>query len=204
MTSAAQTASSTRHDARTIVVAGFKLGVFTVLGVVAFALLTRVVSGTVELVLQSVFILVGGAVFAYFPSVAIRPHDVDTIAWAALVGLLGALTFTVVDTAFLRPFNLYSWTWDELGGGSGFWYIPVWWMGSAVLAWLGAWVYSIVGRSGSVNVIGTAGVTTLGALLVFALLALTRLAPVHSAVMALAFSVALVAHVPLAGSLHRQ
>ncbi len=202
MTSATQLTTQTRNDVRTIVGAGTTLGLVTVVGVVVFALLSRALTGTPELIIQSVLIVFGGAVFAYYPSMMVRPRDVDSIAWAALVGLLGALVYTVIDTAVLRPLDLYHWTWDEIGGGSGFWYIPVWWMGSATLAWLGAWVFSIVGRSGPVNIVATAGTTVVLAVIIFAVLGLT-VAPFHSAVMALAVSLALIFHIPLAGTLHK-
>jgi len=103
-------------------------------------------AGTTEIIVQSVLVLVGGAVFAYVPSMLLRPRDTDGIAWAAMIGLLGALVFTVIDTVLLRPMNLYHWTWDAIGGGSGFWYIPVWWMGAVFLAWLGAWVVAASSR----------------------------------------------------------
>jgi hypothetical protein len=184
-------------DVRTIVGGGLKLGAITAVGVTAFALISRGVTGTVETIVQSVLVLLGGLVFSYVPAFWVRPRNVDGIAWAALVGLLGALTFTVIDTALLRLLDVYHWTWDQVGGGSGFWYVSVWWMGSALLAWLGAWVYSVLSEKGS-SVFAVAAQTLGIAVVVFALLALTRLAPAHAAVMALAWTLALVVHVPVA------
>jgi hypothetical protein len=179
------------------------LGAITALGVTAFALISRGVTGTVETIVQSVLVLIGGLVFSYLPASWVRPRNVDGIAWAALVGLLGALTFTVIDTALLRPLDLYHWTWDQVGGGSGFWYVSVWWMGSALLAWLGAWVYAVLSEKGS-SVFAVAGQTLGVAVVVFALLTLTRLAPAHAAVMALAWTIALVVHVPVAYGMARR
>ncbi len=190
-------------DVRTIVGGGLKLGAITALGVTAFALISRGVTGTVETIVQSVLVLIGGLVFSYLPASWVRPRNVDGIAWAALVGLLGALTFTVIDTALLRPLDLYHWTWDQVGGGSGFWYVSVWWMGSALLAWLGAWVYAVLSEKGS-SVFAVAGQTLGVAVVVFALLTLTRLAPAHAAVMALAWTIALVVHVPVAYGMARR
>ncbi len=127
----------------------------------------------------------------------------DGIAWAALVGLLGALTFTVIDTALLRPLDLYHWTWDRIGGGSGFWYVSVWWMGSALLAWLGGWVYAVLSEKGT-SVFVAAGQTLGVAVVVFAIAVLARLAPAHAAVMALAWTLALVVHVPVAYGLAKR
>lgn len=200
MTSAAEPAVVSKTDVRTIVGGAVKLGLATVAGVVAFALLSRAMSGRPEVVVQSLLILAGGLVFAYAPAYWVRPRDVDTIAWASLVGLLGSVVFTIVDTAVLRPVHLYHWTWDAIGGGSGFWYIPVWWMGSCFLAWLGAWVYSIVASGGGSLV--SAALQTAGlAVLLFVILTATAVAPFHAAVAALAFTLALVVHVPLSAAL---
>ena len=45
-----------------------------------------------------------------------------------------------VDIILLRPFHAYPWTWDAIGGGSTWWYLPIWWMLGTLLAWLGALV----------------------------------------------------------------
>ncbi len=91
MTSAIEPAARGRHDARSILTAAAKLGLVTVVGVVIFALLSRALGGAAETIVQSALVLLGGAVFAYFPAATVRPRDVDTVAWAALIGLLGAL-----------------------------------------------------------------------------------------------------------------
>jgi hypothetical protein len=182
-----------------------QLGILTTLGVVAFALLSRALAGSTEVVVQSLVLVLGGVAFGYVPSVAVRPRTVDGIAWAAMVGLLGALVFTVLDTAILRPVHLYHWTWDEIGGGSGFWYIPVWWMGSAVLAWLGAWTVAIVARGGREPrplVVGL--LTACLAVVLFGFGVAIRLLPFHAASMALAFAVGLAVHVALAAATARR
>ena len=202
MTSAVEPAAE-RADVRTIVGGSLMLGVITAAGVAAFAFVSRGVTGTVETVVQSVLVLLGGVVFSYLPAFWVRPRNVDGIAWAALVGLLGALTFTVLDTAVLRPLDVYHWTWDQIGGGSGFWYVSVWWMASALLAWLGAWVFAVLSEKGS-SVFAAAGQTLGVAVIVFALLVLTRLAPAHAAVMGLAWTLALIVHVPLAYGLAKR
>ena len=200
MTSAAQVVPAPQTDVRTIVGGGIKLGMVTAVGVVAFALLSRGLTGRPEVIVQSLLILAGSTVFAYAPSFWVRPRGVDAVAWAALLGLLGSVAFTVVDTAILRPVDLYHWTWDAVGGGSGFWYIPVWWMGSCFLAWLGAWVHSIVAARGA-GVASAAGQTAGVSVVLFLALTLSGLAPFHGAVAALAYALALIVHVPLAAAL---
>lgn len=190
MTSAAGPTAQVRADLGTIVGGGAKLGLMTTVGVVAFALLSRTLDGAVETGLQCLLILIGGLVFSYLPAIWVRPKDVDSIAWAALIGLLGALVFTVLDTAILRPVNLYHWSWDEIGGGSGFWYIPVWWMGSATLAWLGAWTYSSVRGAGGVSILAVGGPTVMVAIVAFFAIGLAG-AGFSAAVFALGFVAAL-------------
>lgn len=199
MATSAQSADAERYDVRTIVGGGVTLGAVTAVGVVIFALLSRVLDGNVETVVRSGLILVGGAVVSFFPAASVRPRGAETIAWAVTLGLLGSVTFTVLDVAALRPLNVYHWTWDAIGGGSGFWYISVWWMGSALLAWLGAWAYArSAWRTGGAHLPTLIGQTAGMAILLFAVLVGIGLAPFHSAIMALAFALALVAQVPLA------
>lgn len=185
-----------RTDARTLVQGGLLLGLLTAVGVAFFALVSRALSGPVELGVQAVLVLVGGVLFAYWPAAVVRPASTDGVAWAALVGLLGALAFTVLDTALLRPFGLYHWSWDQIGGGSGFWYIPVWWMGSAVVAWLGAWAAAASGAVEPGQLVPPAVRTAAIALVLFAILGVA-VAPFTSAVMALAFVLALPLNVAL-------
>lgn len=204
MTAAVQPAAD-RSEVRTIVLGGVQLGLLTTIGVAAFALLSRAVTGSTEVVVQSVLLVLGGVAFSYVPSLGVRPRTVDGIAWATLVGLLGALVFTVLDTAILRPLDLYHWTWDAIGGGSGFWYVPVWWMGSALLAWLGALTVATVARGGREPAPLLIGLLTGGlAIVLFGLGVAVQLLPFHAAAMALAFAVALVLHVALAALLARR
>ena len=202
MTSAAQTTTS-GTDWRTVVRAGVNVGIVTVVGVVVFAMLSRVMAGGLETVVQSVLILAGGAVFAYYPSMLLPPRDVDGIATVATIGLLGALVFTVVDTIVLRPLNLYHWTWDAIGGGSGFWYVPVWWMGSAFLAWLGAWVVARTSAAGEPHIPMLAAQSLGLGVVVGAIIMATGMIPFHSSGFGLGFALGLALHVPLSGVMRK-
>lgn len=205
MTAAAQREVD-RSDVRTIVSGGAVLGVLTVVGVLTFALLSRALDGTPEVVVQSVVVLVGAGLASYLPAAWLRPRSADAIAWAALTGLIGALSFTVFDTVVLRPIGVYHWSWDAVGGGSGFWYVPVWWMGAAALAWLGAWVAALAAAAsnGSAAPARSAGLTLALAVVVCAILVATRIAPLHAAVVALAYAVGLVLSLPLTTVLSRR
>jgi hypothetical protein len=205
MTVASSPAVTDRSDVGSMLRGGALMGGLTIAGVVAFALLSRSLAGTTETVVQSVLVLVGGVVFSYVPAVGTRPRTVDGIAWASLVGLLGALVFSVVDTAVLRPVHLYNWRWDAIGGGSGYWYIPVWWMGSAFLAWLGAWTVATGARGGREPNPLLTGVLTGGlGIVLFGLTTTTGWLPFHAGTMALAYSVGLVLHTGIAAAISRR
>jgi hypothetical protein len=204
MTSAAEMTKTSDANVQTIVGGGIKLGVGTAVGVVVFALLTRSLSGTAEMVVQSILIILGGSAFSYVPAILLPPKDADSVAWASMIGLLGSLTFTVIDTILLRPIHLYDWKWDAIGGGSGFWYIPVWWMGAAFLAWLGAWVVANGSKKSDASIARAAGTTAAMAVAVAVVLTLARIVPFHSAGVALAFTIGLILHVPLSMVLNRE
>jgi len=182
------------------------LGVLTVVGVFTFALLSRALDGTPEVVVQSMVVLVGAGLASYLPAAWLQPRSADAIAWAALTGLMGALSFTVLDTVVLRPLGVYHWSWDAVGGGSGFWYVPVWWMGAAALAWLGAWVVALAAAASdrSAAPARSAGLTLALAVVVCTILVATRIAPLHAAVVALAYAVGLVLSLPLTTVLSRR
>src|SRR5256885_12892768 len=55
-------------------------------------------------------------------------------------GPVGTVVFSAIDIVLLRPFKAYPWTWDAVGGGSTWWYLPVWWMLGTFLAWMGGLV----------------------------------------------------------------
>jgi hypothetical protein len=189
-----------RWDWRTIVFGGARLGVLTAVGVAVFSLTTRATSGTVETIVQAVLILLGGAAVSFLPASWTQPRSVDGIAWTAMLGLMGSLWFALIDIALLRPLGLYAWRWDLIGGGSPFWYLPVWWMGAATLAWLGAWV--AVRQAGTSLLLVAAQAEGL-AIVLFAVLAAT-IGPFTAAIMALAYALALVLMVPLSAVLGRR
>lgn len=192
MTAVAEVQDVDRSDYKIIVGSGFKFGVVMAVGVVVFALLSRRMEGVTELVVQSVLILIGGVVFSFGPALVIRSRSMDGMAWAMLLSLMGGLFFAVIDTIALRPFDLYHWTWDAIGGGSGFWYIPVWWMLTVYLAGLGAILVKNKSE-GEKNVELPALVMRTGILSVvfFAVIALTNVLPMSSAVVGLSFALGL-------------
>lgn len=190
-------ASGSRYDARTIVVGGIQLGITTAVGVVVFALTSRALTGTTEAIVQSLIVLVGGAVVTYWPAAIVRPREVDTIGWTTLLAYTGTVVFTILDIALLRPLGMYHWTWDAIGGGSGFWYISIWWMGGTFLAWMGAWAYAIQARVGAPSVFRMAGRTVGMALALYIVVNVLRGRP-EPGFAALAYVVMAVILVPIA------
>ncbi len=79
-------------DVPLIVRSSIKLGIITAIVVFAFSLVSRYLSGTVEMALE----------------------------------------------ALLQRIGTYTNRWLEIGGGSNWWYHPVWWMTGTYLAWMGA------------------------------------------------------------------
>jgi len=192
--------SGSRYDARTIVQGGIQLGAVTAAGVVLFSLLSRAMAGTLESVAQSAIVLAGGAVVTFWPAAMVRPRDVDTIGWTTLLAYVGTVTFTILDIAILRPLGVYHWTWDAIGGGSGFWYISVWWMGGTFLSWMGAWVYAIETARGSPPVARLAAASVVLALVLFVVVSGVA-GRLHPAYAALGYAVSAVIGVPLAAFL---
>jgi len=197
MTSAAVT-TDPRNDVRTIVWGGVRLGLATAAGVTVFTLLSRAISGSIETILQTAMVLVGGAVASFWPASMVRPRDVDTIGWTSLLAVVGAVVFTIVDIVILRPVHLYHWTWDAIGGGSGFWYIPIWWMAATFLAGVGATAYAYRPRSGVVAPARLAGETVAIAVLLFGFISGTGIFPFHASVAAMSYGLALVVRVAIA------
>lgn len=138
MSSSAVAASTDRSDLRTVLVSGAKVGVLTAVAVVAYLALFRFLpAGTARELILAVLVLAAAVGTAVWPGTLAASRNVEGIAGAAAIGLWGALVFSVIDIAVLRPFKAYPWTWDAIGGGSSWWYIPIWWMLGTFIAWMG-------------------------------------------------------------------
>jgi hypothetical protein len=54
---------------------------------------------------------------------------------------LGAAgVFLLIDVMLLQNIGTYTDRWYAVGGGSNWWYHPVWWMVGTFLPWMGAWL----------------------------------------------------------------
>lgn len=125
-------------DVPLIVRSSIKLGIITAIVVFAFSLVSRYLSGMGETLLEALLLLVGVAAAAGLPGVWTKARTGAGIAAAAGVGLGAAAAFMAIDVALLQPIGTYTNRWLEIGGGSNWWYHPVWWMAGTFLAWMGA------------------------------------------------------------------
>src|SRR5438034_10767829 len=137
MTSATMDRSEFRH----VLLSGTIVGVVTAAAVILYLLVARFLyPGMVTSLLETVLVLAGGVAAAFLPGSFASSRATQGIASAAAIGLWGTVVFMAVDIILLRPFHAYPWTWDAIGGGSTWWYLPIWWMLGTLLAWLGALV----------------------------------------------------------------
>jgi len=99
-------------------------------------------------VVEALIVLGTGVLAAFLPARWTAPRGADGIAGAAAIGLVGTIVFSAIDIIVLRPLKAYPWTWDAIGGGSSWWYLPVWWMLGTFLAWMGGIVTASAGARG--------------------------------------------------------
>ncbi|HLQ59027.1 MAG TPA: hypothetical protein VK113_05875 [Gemmatimonadales bacterium] len=135
MTSATVDRSEFRH----VLLSGTIVGAVTAAAVVLFLLVSRVLpAGTVTSLLLMIIVLAGGVAAAFLPGFFAASRTTQGVASAAAIGLWGTIVFMAIDIVLLRPFRAFPWTWDAVGGGSTWWYLPIWWMLGTFLAWMGA------------------------------------------------------------------
>jgi len=127
-------------DVPHLVRSGVKLGVMQSVIVFLFALVSNRLSGPPELALDSLLLAVGVGATIVLPGAWTRARTIEGIAGGAGIGLIAAGVFLVIDVALFQPLGIYSNRWLEIGGGSNWWYHPVWWMVGTYLAWMGSWV----------------------------------------------------------------
>ncbi len=123
-----------------IVQGAVKLGLLESILVLLFALGSRLLDGIVEVLVCGVILLIGLAAVTMLPGMWTRARTIEGIAGAAGIGLAATGVFLLVDVTLLQNIGTYSNRWYEIGGGSNWWYHPVWWMVGTFLPWMGAWI----------------------------------------------------------------
>ncbi|HXM38528.1 MAG TPA: hypothetical protein VN908_07690 [Gemmatimonadales bacterium] len=185
MTAGTASATSTtpttidRSDFRHILVSGTKVGVAMAGAVIVFLAVSRLVpAGTVRALLQTIVVLAAGVAASLLPAYWATARTTQGIASAAAIGLWGTIVFMAIDIILLRPFHAFPWTWDAIGGGSTWWYLPIWWMLGTFVAWMGGLVTAgraAPGGAGDVSIQALALPLVIGAAVLALAVALLRL-----------------------------
>jgi hypothetical protein len=128
------------------------LGAITAAVVVAMSFITRLLGGAPEFVLGALVLVAGLAAVTFLPGRWTRPRTIEGIAGAAGIGLAATVVFLVIDVSLLQPTGMYTNRWLAIGGGSNWWYHPVWWMVGTFLAWMGAQILTSQARKGPVSI----------------------------------------------------
>lgn len=144
-------AGADQTDIPGIVKASVKLGILESVFVVLIGLGTIYLEGMAETAVVGALLLAGVLLVTLLPGIWTKAETIEGIAGAAGIGLAAAWIFLVIDVALIQRFGLYTNRWLAIGGGSNWWYHPVWWMVGTFLPWLGAWQMANQGAKGSPN-----------------------------------------------------
>ena len=127
-------------DVPAIVRGSVKLGLLESVLVLIISLVSRFLpNGVAQTAVLAVIVAAGLFAVTFLPGLWTRPRTIEGIAGAAGIGLGAAVMFLFIDVTLLQNIGTYGHRWYELGGGSNWWYHPVWWMVGTYLPWLGAW-----------------------------------------------------------------
>lgn len=127
-----------RSEFRHILFSGTIVGAVTAAAVISYLVVSRLSPpGIVEALLQTIVVIAAAVAATFLPASFASSRSVQGIAGAAAIGLWGTIVFMAIDIILLRPFKAYPWTWDAVGGGSTWWYLPIWWMLGTFVAWMG-------------------------------------------------------------------
>jgi hypothetical protein len=158
MTAGTAPSATDRSDFRHILVSGTRVGAAVGAAVIVYLLVSRLVpAGIVQTGLQTVIVLAAAVTAGLMPAQRTTARSTPGIAGAAAVGLWGTIVFMAIDIIVLRPLKAYPWTWDAVGGGSTWWYLPIWWMLGTFVAWMGGmYTAGRASRGGSSSLVALA------------------------------------------------
>jgi len=123
-----------------IVQGAVRVGLLESITVLLFSLASRFLAGIAETLVCGIILIAGLAAVALLPGLWTRARTIEGIAGAAGIGLAATAVFLLVDVSVLQNIGTYTNRWYEIGGGSNWWYHPVWWMVGTFLPWMGAWI----------------------------------------------------------------
>src|SRR5512132_2453411 len=118
------------------------LGAIESIVVVLMSVITRLTGGAVEAAVGGIVLLAGLTLVTSLPGLWTRARTIEGIAGAAGIGLAASGVFLLFDVTLLQPFGVYTNRWLAIGGGSNWWYHPVWWMAGTFLPWMGALIFA--------------------------------------------------------------
>lgn len=127
------------------------LGAVQTVLIVATAFATRALGGPAEAVVVGLLVAAAILVTAFLPGLWTRARSIEGIAGAAAIGLGATVVFLLIDVAALQPLGVWTNRWREIGGGSNWWYHPVFWMVGTFLPWMGAWILANQAAKGGVS-----------------------------------------------------
>jgi hypothetical protein len=145
-----------------IVAGSVKLGLLEAILVLLFSLGSRLLGGIAETIVCAVVLLVGLSAVSMLPGLWTRPRTIEGIAGAAGIGLGATGVFLLLDVMLLQNIGTYTNRWYEIGGGSNWWYHPVWWMVGTFIPWMGAWLLANQTTRNGRPAVGTALLTAFG------------------------------------------
>jgi hypothetical protein len=139
-------------DESYIILNAIKLGLLEALLVLLFSLASRFLNGPVERILEIIVVVVGVAAVVSLPGIWTRPRTIEGIGGAAGIGLGATIVFLLLDVSILQPLGTWGDRWLAIGGGSNWWYHPVWWMVGTYMPWMGAFILSNQAARGGASV----------------------------------------------------
>ena len=117
-----------------------KLGLLEAVIVLVISLISRLLPlGLLQTALLAAALVIGLAAVTLLPGLWTRPRTIEGIAGAAGIGLGAAVVFLLIDVTLLQNIGTYGHRWYDVGGGSNWWYHPIWWMVGTFMPWMGAW-----------------------------------------------------------------
>ncbi len=151
--------------------AAVQLGAIQSVLILAAGMVSKYLDGPVEQILLILLITAGVLAVTFLPGIWTGARTIEGIASAAGIGLAATIVFLLVDVSIFQPIGLWSNRWSEIGGGSNWWYHPVWWMVGTYLPWLGAFALANqAAKSGRSSPVAAA-ITAVGCTLLFGVIA---------------------------------
>jgi len=156
-----------------VVRSSVRLGLLHCVLIALFGFLQPRLDGILETLICGPILFLGIAATIALPGVWTRARSIEGIAGAAGIGFGAAIVFLGVDVILFQPLGLWTNRWLAIGGGSNWWYHPVWWMVASYVPWMGAWIMANqAGKNGRENPVLTVFAASLLALVLLGLAAL--------------------------------